>query len=61
MHVDEKKRFDKRSVDQRIREGLISQKEYENYLKGLPDVSDKRDLAEKTVEKPEKKKKTKPY
>ena len=41
MHIDQDKRFDKRSVDQAIREGLMSQKEYQDYLANLPDVSDK--------------------
>jgi len=43
MHIDQNKKFDKRSIDQAIREGLISQKEYEDYLASLPDVSDKID------------------
>lgn len=41
MHVDESKKFDKRSVERKIREGVISQKEYEDYLASLPDVADK--------------------
>ena len=60
MHVDKKKRFDSRGIDQRIREGLISQKEYRDYLDGLPDLSDKANLAEAILKKPERKKKAKP-
>jgi len=41
MHVDEKKKFDKRTIDRKIREGSIPWKEYEDYLASLPDVSDK--------------------
>jgi len=41
MHIDENKRFDKRTIDREIREGSISQKEHKEYLAGLPDVSDK--------------------
>ena len=41
MHVDEYKKFDKRTIDRKIREGSISQKEYEKYLASLPDVSGK--------------------
>ncbi|MBW2057961.1 MAG: hypothetical protein JRJ26_10745 [Deltaproteobacteria bacterium] len=41
MHTDEKKKFDKRGIERKIREGLISQKEYEDYLTSLPDVSHK--------------------
>ncbi len=41
MHIDENKKFDKRTMDRKIREGLISQKEYEQYLASLPDVSGK--------------------
>lgn len=41
MHVDENKKFDKRTIARRIREGSISQKEYEKHLARLPDVSDK--------------------
>lgn len=41
MHIDGKKKFDKRGVDRKIREGSISQRQYEDYLASLPDVSDK--------------------
>ena len=50
MHVDPGKKFDKRSIERKIREGFVSQKEYEDYLAGLPDVSDKvHDHDEKTT------------
>lgn len=41
MHIDEKKKFDRRTIDRKIREGEIFQKDYKAYLAGLPDVSDK--------------------
>jgi hypothetical protein len=41
MHIDENKKFDKRTMDRKIREGLISQKEYKQYMASLPDVSEK--------------------
>ena len=41
MHIDEKKRYDKRTIERSLREGLISLKEYERHFANLPDVSDK--------------------
>jgi hypothetical protein len=41
MHVDPEKKFDRRSIERKIREGFMSQKEYDDYLANLPDVSDK--------------------
>lgn len=41
MHTDESKKFDKRSIDRKIREGSLPRKEYKDYLASLPDVSDK--------------------
>lgn len=41
MHVDESKKFDKRNIERNIKDGIISKKEYENYLSKLPDLSDK--------------------
>jgi len=41
VHIDEKKRYDKRTIERSLREGLISLKEYERHLANLPDVSDK--------------------
>jgi len=58
MHVDENKRFDKRTIDQNIREGSLSRKEYEDYLASLPDVSGKVHDSEKPTERKEQK--TKP-
>ena len=40
MHIDEGKKFDKRTIERNLREGSISAKEWEKYLKALPDVSD---------------------
>ncbi len=41
MHIDESKRFDKRNVVQNIRNGIITQKDYEIFLSKLPDASEK--------------------
>ena len=41
MHVDPEKKFDKRSIEGNIRDGFVSQEEYDDYLASLPDVSDK--------------------
>lgn len=41
MHIDENKRFDKRNVAQNIRNGIITQKDYEIFLSKLPDASEK--------------------
>jgi hypothetical protein len=41
MHIDENKKFDKRNVEKNIKSRIITQKDYENYLSKLPDVSDK--------------------
>ena len=41
MHIDENKKFDKRNVERNIKNGIITQKDYEIYLSRLPDVSDK--------------------
>jgi hypothetical protein len=41
MHTDENKKFDKRNVERNIKEGIITQKDYEIYLSKLPNVSDK--------------------
>ena len=40
MHIDENKKFDKRNVERNVKNGVISQKDYEIYLSRLPDVSD---------------------
>jgi len=41
MHIDEDKKFDKRNIMMNIRNGIISQKDYEILLSKLPDASDK--------------------
>lgn len=41
MHIDESKKFDKRNIERNLKEKIITQKEYENYLSKLPDVSNK--------------------
>jgi hypothetical protein len=41
MHIDEGKKFDKRNIARNIKDGIITQKDYEIYLSTLPDVSEK--------------------
>jgi hypothetical protein len=41
MHIDESKKFDKRTIEKNLREGIVSAKEWEQFLKKLPDASDK--------------------
>ena len=41
MHIDENKKFDKRTIERNIKNGIITQKDYESYLSKLPDVSDR--------------------
>jgi hypothetical protein len=41
MHIDENKILDKRNIERNIKNGIISQKDYEIYLSKLSDVSDK--------------------
>jgi hypothetical protein len=41
MHIDEGKKFDKRNIERNIKDGIITQKDYEIYLSKLPDVSEK--------------------
>ena len=41
MHIDENKRFDKRNIQKNVKDGIITEKEYEMFLSKLPDVSDK--------------------
>lgn len=57
MHIDESKKFDKRTIERNLKEGIVSAEEWEQFLKGLPDVSDKVEFVmseetqeEKTVE-----------
>lgn len=44
MHIDESKKFDKRTIERDLKAGTVSAKEWEQFLKGLPDVSDKADF-----------------
>jgi hypothetical protein len=41
MHIDENKRFDKRNIEKNIKDGTITEKDYEMFLSKLPDASDK--------------------
>jgi hypothetical protein len=41
MHIDENKKFDKRNIEKNIKNGIITQKDYEIFLSKLPDISDK--------------------
>ncbi len=41
MHTDEEKKYDKRTIERNLRQGVISHREYEEYLRKIPDVSDK--------------------
>jgi len=59
MHIDENKKLDKRSIDQKIREGLVSEREYEDHLASLSDVSHKVDDGQDTPQEKEEKKKEK--
>ncbi len=48
MHTDENKTFDKRNIERNIKNGIITQKDYEIYLSKLPDVSDRLFISEKS-------------
>jgi hypothetical protein len=41
MHIDENKKFDKRNIEKNIKNGIITQKDYEIYLSKLPEVGEK--------------------
>ena len=41
MHIDENKKFDKRNAERNIKDGIITEKDYEIYLSRLPEVSEK--------------------
>ena len=41
MHIDEGKKFDRRNIERNMKNGVISQKDYEIYLSKLSDISDK--------------------
>lgn len=49
MHIDEDKKFDKRNIGKNIKEGVITQKDYEIFLSKLPDVRDKLFNPEETL------------
>lgn len=44
MHIDENKKFDKRTIEKKLKEGIVSAEEWKNFLRKLPDVSDNVDL-----------------
>ena len=41
MHIDEDKILDKRNIGRNVKDGIMTQKDYEIYLSKLADVSDK--------------------
>ncbi len=41
MFIDENKKFDKRNIGRNLRNGVITQKDYEIFLSKLPDTSNK--------------------
>jgi hypothetical protein len=45
--------WDVRTIDRRIRRGLVGRKDYEKHLKSLPDVADKAAPIDLTDEPPE--------
>jgi len=49
MHIDENKKFDRRNIERNIKNGIISQKDYEIYLSKLPEISDKSSAPEGTL------------
>ena len=49
MHIDENKKFDKRNIGKNIKNGIITQKDYEIYLSKLPDAGDKLFSLEETT------------
>ncbi|OGP69389.1 MAG: hypothetical protein A2169_05880 [Deltaproteobacteria bacterium RBG_13_47_9] len=53
MHIDEKKKLDKRNVERNIKSGVITGKDYESYLSKLPDVSSKVFNPEEPLAEPE--------
>lgn len=53
MHIDENKKFDRRTMERNLKEGIVSAQEWEKYLKSLPDASDKADFVVMEDEKRE--------
>lgn len=45
QHIDENKKFDKRTITRNLKEGIVPTKEWEAFLKKLPDVSDKAEVS----------------
>ncbi len=41
MFIDPKKKFDVRNIQRNLRDGVLTQEEYEEFLRNLPDVSHK--------------------
>lgn len=41
MHIDDNKKFDKRNIEKNLKNGIITEKDYEMFLSRLPDASDK--------------------
>jgi len=61
MHIDENKKFDKRTIEKNLREGIVSAEEWKKFLRSLPDVSGNADYViieeekgEATEDRPEK-------
>lgn len=44
MHINENKKFDKRTIEKNLREGVVSAEEWKKFLRSLPDVSDNVDF-----------------
>jgi hypothetical protein len=44
MHINENKKFDKRTIEKNLREGVVSAEEWKKFLGSLPDVSDNVDF-----------------
>lgn len=47
--MDESKKFDKRNIERNVKNGIITQKDYEIFISKLPDVSDKLYNAEESL------------
>lgn len=39
--AEDKRRFDVRTIERRLREGIVSREDYQQHLDDLPDVADK--------------------
>jgi hypothetical protein len=49
MHIDEDKKFDKRNIVRNIKNGVITQKDYDTFVSKLPDASNKLFNPEETL------------